>query len=309
MAEVYVLEINAARRRESKPSLPELQVGRRMEIIGGDLAALANLHGLVGHYRVGLDAAGIEPVSTSAATAGCFVWDADTHFPAAGWQVLQDGNGVAANACRVKDNACVMTGMSLSGPDLVEVAGETRLILSPRFDLEFTTDAYAACLGVVHLVTSTRFITLANGRKIPLIDTGEDEGPVLYLEDERDKQAVKPVAEYQASGLNETHTYSTEIRQVIPERVAGETVETVTVLEQYTSYFMQRQIADDEADVIWTPVCAPVGWGWSIRVGRRTDGPWGIVRRKVMLPIAGHDGLELPVWEKNIHACSGAAVS
>jgi hypothetical protein len=99
--------------------------------------------------------------------------------------------------------------------------------------------------------------------------------------------------------MDEYHDYHLTLRQTIPDQYQEKTVESVTVLEQYKSYFMQRERSDSAERVIWTPLLEAVNWGWSIRVGYRADGELGILRRKLMLPAVGNDGLELPQWQTN----------
>ena len=72
----------------------------------------------------------------------------------------------------------------------------------------------------------------------------------------------------------------------------------MTILEQYQTYFLQRELPFSQ-DNIWTPTCAPVSWGWSIRIARRHDGEWGIARQKLLMPALDHNGLALPAWEGN----------
>lgn len=47
----------------------------------------------------------------------------------------------------------------------------------------------------------------------------------------------------------------------------------------------------------------PVTWGWSICVAKNGADEWAIVRRKLMLPTVGHEGLQLPHWHNQLIAC------
>jgi hypothetical protein len=58
---------------------------------------------------------------------------------------------------------------------------------------------------------------------------------------------------------------------------------------------------------IWVPALTPVMWGWSIRVGRRTDGEWGILRRKLLMPTSLDAGPELPLWQTDTYQIAYSA--
>jgi len=291
-----------------KSTLATILTSQRYRISCEDLVALNTAHGVCGNYRVFTSRGEIFAVDSVAAVNGmneCFFWDTDIHLSQLQCSIKHDATGqvVPMEDCVLRTNRMVVNKAELVGPAITVRDDLTSLTLTPRFDLTFSADSYAAQLGVVNLVQATRFITLRNSEEITVLNTGDDGTPVLYLENPQDNQAIKQVAEQQKSGETQ-HTFTCEISQQIPNEVAGEAVATVTVLEQYWSYFMQRALSPEDQHSIWTPAYAPISWGWSIRVGRRTDGEWGILRRKLILPTTGHDGFQLPVWTDNSVNCS-----
>lgn len=287
----------------SGATLPGLCLGRRYLIDVTPQSALAPSHGLVGDYRIDIRRTEVQPVTTRGLHAACFFWDTDVSLPTTARPIRRD-DGLALDGHVLQGNSIQVAHGALNGPELTEASGGTTLTLSPRFELVFDTAGHDAMAGVIHLVQAQRFVRLDDGTSIMLLDTHAHDAPVLYLEDANDERPVKTVVECQAAGTARTYDYVFRIGQAIPDHYHGRAVESVTVLEQYTSYFMQREIGQPENAVIWTPACAPIAWGWSIRVERRFDGPWCLARRKVMLPIGGHDGLDLPVWTTNTLACA-----
>ena len=298
----------------SKPQLPKesilaaIHTGCRYHVGCQDLYVLNSTHGVIGDYRISAKCAEIlpvAPVTTTGEMNTCCFWDTDIDLSQLRCYIMHYDKGqlLALEDCNLKANRLVLNRAELNGPELAVSNEETVLTLSPQFEFTFSTDSYAAQLGVINLVQSTRFITLENSDEIHLLDTADEETPVLYLENPLDDQPVKFVVQ-QERGATRQHTFGLKIAQPIPDEIGGERVETVTVLEQYSSYFMQCALPLDNHHDIWIPVYAPISWGWSIRVGRRTDGQWGILRRKLILPTTGHDGLQLPAWRNNTIECS-----
>jgi hypothetical protein len=286
-----------------------IRIGHRYMISGPDSSVLNSTHGVCGNYRIGVQCAEIlpvAPITTINDLSECYFWDTDIHLSELRCGIKDSAKDklLSSTECALGTNRLVLNKVELTGPEIKINHEKAALILSPRFNLTFSTDCYAAQLGVINLVQATRFIMLDNGDKINLLDTGDEETPVLYLENPQDDQVIKYIAEPQDLGVTQQHTFGCDVSQLIPDEVVGSTVATVTVLEQYWSYFMQRALPLDVPDSIWTPVYAPVSWGWSIRVGRRTDGEWGILRRKLILPTVGHEGFQLPTWTNNSVACS-----
>lgn len=258
--------------------------------------------GTVGDYQVSLQHAGIEPVRVEDGSAHVYFYDTEARLQGFPWH-LSNNNGPSNNVekYQVQGNVFNLLATEMTGPEIIENGQQTLLSMQPVFHLHYDTVAYAAQLGVVHLVQSQRLITLENGAQHWMLDTQE---PVLYL---HEKSAIEPVIHIgsgQKKSQSQNHDYHFSLEQTIPEQLDGEAVESVTVLEQYQSYFMQRECSNQTTPVIWTPLLARVTWGWSIRVGRRADGEWAILRRKIIRPTVGNDGLELPQWQSNHLACT-----
>jgi len=231
---------------------------------------------LVGDYRVGPAAGLYEPAA--AHHGELYVYDAD-----------------AITTPDMLANQLQWLSGYTDGPEVQQRALENSLHMSMQFAVQFTTHAVDAQLGVVHLVSSQRHLQLQDGETITLLETEE---PVLYLDHHNHQQGVECIDACQPLHREQAYHYTLQLHQAIPDTFDSRPLETLTVLEQYQSYFLQRPCLEGR-DTIWTPLLAPVSWGWSIRVGRRADGQWTIVRRKLVLPGVGHDGLQLPLWQTN----------
>jgi hypothetical protein len=291
--------------RPLPPRAVTIHTGVRYYAESQDLSGLNSIHGVIGDYVVSSECAEVTPVITGSDLTECIFWDADVDLSQLGCDELRVASGqpLPLAGCELKSNRLVLKSAALDGPEVIGDGGETMLTLSPRFDFIFSTDCGAAQLGVINLVSSNRFITLESGDEIGLLKSGDEAAPALYLEGPLDQQPVKLLCDRQEAGVTQTQSFCMEISQLIPDVVGSESVASVTVLEHYCSYFMQRSLPLDDHPV-WTPVYAPISWGWSIRVARRYDGEWSIVRRKLMLPTTGHEGLQLPLWHSNSVACS-----
>ena len=296
--------------------LETIHTGRLYHVGCQDYSVLNSIHGVIGGYRISAQRAEIFPVTsmppgaTTASTTDqmnlCYFWDPSADMSTIEGNLRHEVKDqlLPLKDCHLKANRLMLTQATLSGPELNVRDDVTMLSLSPHFDFMFSTDNYAAQLGVINLVQSSRFIRLENNDEKILLDTGIENMPVLHLENAENDQPVKYVSVHQNLGINQEHTFTFDVSQSIPDKVGAESVASVTVLEQYQSYFMQRAVTQDNGHSIWTPVYAPITWGWSIRVGRRTDGEWGILRRKLILPTTGNDGLQLPTWTNNTLNCS-----
>lgn len=288
-----------------------LYTGHRY-LVSGDVSMLMGMpHGVVSNYSVSSSQGKLDvPQATNSERDGIYIWDPDIDLNSSELTVCHDDkqNESLFNRCTINSNYMERVQHSLQGPELVTHHGVTRLALSIEVNFTFSTEHYAAQLGVVHLVEATRFLTLEGGKKISLLQTPEPEIPVLFLEDAEDTQAVKHIGTGQSLAEKKDYVYCNTIEQIIPEHYNDNIVETVTVLEQYRSYFMQRATSHNGDKPIWTPVLAPILWGWSIRVGRRVDHEWGILKRKLILPTPGNDGLQMPEWEDNTINCSNIII-
>jgi hypothetical protein len=275
---------------------PLLYTGQGYCLDAEAAAALTDLEGMVGDYLVGAEE-GIAVALGEPGEAGtrCYFWDESVAVGRFDGRVVMGNMAIALNGHAVKSNHLQMQATQLQGPELITEGEETSLCLTPSFDCHFVTDQQAASLGVIHLLESQRIALLDDGRQYYLLETGDK--PVLYLETE-DDEAVKPIITRQESGMKQAYHYQCTVSQAIPDEIDGQAVISVTVLERYSSYFMQRPLLAEETS-IWVPVYAPISWGWSMRIGRRYDGVWAMQRRKLVLPTTGHDGLQLPVWRSN----------
>jgi len=251
----------------------------------GKLAAvdLADIHGVIGGYRLSAQRGEVLPVHED---TGYYIWDNDSPLYSP-----------------VVENEFQLESATLNRPVVERVGGQYFLILQPEFNVRFTTATHSARLGEIRLVQSERFYTLENGASLTVTDTREVGEPVLYLQHTKDRMVVRQETPLQLQGADREYAFNESVNQPIPEQVAGIGVTSVTVLEHFTSYFMQQVMSVPEP-AIWVPVCAPIHWGWSIRAGRRHDREWDILRRKLMLPTVGHDGWEMPTWCSNLVQCA-----
>jgi hypothetical protein len=262
--------------------------------------------GVVGAYRLNLDSAEIKAVDFNNQPAHCFVWDTDLLSP-----VLRQGLHHDVEPLHsASNNRLTLLEASLEAPDVSLIYDQAVLTVSPRFKLEWATEAFASQLGLVQLVESSRTLQLEDGDTVVLLDSETAAGgPVLYLNDLTDTLAVKPVCAFQPQGGRQSFDFNTEISQTIPAAFQGKPVASVSVLEKYTLYFMQNAAPEDPARHIWVPVHLPVVWGWSIRVQQRFDGVWDIFRKKLIQPAPTTEAPALPRWQSNTLRCFSSAGS
>lgn len=97
-------------------------------------------------------------------------------------------------------------------------------------------------------------------------------------------------------GQSRDYHFDYRIHQVLRRDLLDVDVRSITVLEQYHSYFMQRAVASDAKQSLWVPAYAPISWGWSLRVEPEAD-DWVITRRKMIPPVVGSDGWVMPEWQ------------
>jgi len=213
-------------------------------------------------------------------------------------------DGEALMGRRPVNNEFQLLTSSLAGPEIVPGADGTEwLTVVANFNVRYITDEHSARLGEIRLVDSMRFLTLEDSTVHTVVDTGGES--VLYLEDRDDSVAIRQQTPWQQRGERSHHCFDYRISQLLPDTAKGRRVSSVTVLEQFTSYFMERPLTASPGHSVWVPVCAPVTWGWSMRAETSESG-WQIARRKLMPPTVGHDGWELPEWRTNTleHSCS-----
>jgi hypothetical protein len=269
---------------------------------GKDVADLDHYlqSGVVGAYRLGINSAEIEPVDLNLQPVQGFVWDADLLTPVMSQWLQPDQERPRTSL----HNRLTLLDANLEAPQVVVADEHPVLTISPRFELEWSTEAFASQLGVVQLVESSRTLRFADGETLTLLDTeAAGAGPVLYLNDATGALAVKPVCPFQPQGGKQRIDYAGKVAQIIPAEVQGQPVESVSVLEKYTVYFMQNAAPDDTDRHIWVPVHLPVVWGWSIRVQQRFDGVWDIFRKKLIMPTPTTEAPALPSWQTNSLLC------
>lgn len=252
--------------------------------------------GAIADYRLSPAAAELLPLNVAQSSPSGFLYDDLADSAAKAWILDDEASASSAQRYRLATNALTLAEQNLEGPLLRSSGEDALLYLQPHFRLHYAADEYSARLGVVHLVQSQRFLTLDDGEQLPLLETAE---PVLYRLCAHGGDAVQPMGPAFYLGERRELRYAFNVSQRIPNQIEGRGVETVTVLEQYRTFFLQRPTGAQPHDTIWIPALAPITWGWSIRVGRRFDGEWDILRRKLVMPTVGHDGLEFPLWESN----------
>lgn len=280
-----------------KPALATLCTGRQYSFVNTSVSTISEIHGLIGGYQLSTNEAKVLPLHYDKEKFSGFFWDTDVNLPD-NIHLQNPDNSQSIKHPVLQSNHVQLTNCTLNGPELNETNGETELSVSPMFEMEFRSNFHTARLGAIRLVEANRFATLENGKKIILLDTHKHGEPVLLLPDNLDSQSIDMIIDHQPAKETQVKNYSYRINQNIPEKIEDHKVTSVTVLEQYSNYFMQQDVSN--TNCIWTPACAPVLWGWSIRVERRTDDSWYIGRRKVMMPIISNNGMELPLWTANI---------
>ncbi|MGY6274635.1 hypothetical protein [Methylomonas sp. MgM2] len=302
----YIHNLYPPKKKVAKPRLPILEIGKRVRLQSSSSVAGRPVHGLIGGYRFDAHSAEVLPALASRnGEIDAYVWD--TNCDLADLQVSlesEDGSSAQAlSAYRLQTNSLEFYQVALKGPEIISDESNIALSLSAHFELTYTTDVFAARLGLLHLVQAQRFLILANGERITLLDSGDEDCPVLYLPYRDDDRPMSWLSENQAAGESKAYDITTSISQSIPVEIHGAAVEGLTVQERYSSYFMQEATPSSAEKTIWTPIYPRISWGWSIRAGCREDGVWDIMRRKLMLPIVDGDGLQIPLWQTNSRAC------
>jgi hypothetical protein len=275
---------------------PPLLLGRRYQLHAE--TPTTDTHGICGGFLPSVQSGVLLPLQTDHAIFDCYLWDSDCELDLAtspftassGERIVLQGQTPVAG------NRFALSHTNLSKPELQAQTDGHELSICAGFDFRYAPDVMDACLGVINLVESNCFIMLKNGKRHSLQDTGEDN-KALFLNKE-DDDAVQAVLQAGKGYETLEHNYAVNVTHAIPSHIDGVEVETLTVLEQYQTFFMQRELPFSEEN-IWTPACVPIAWGWSMRVARRYDGEWGIARQKLLMPTSGQNGLEMPTWEGN----------
>ncbi len=276
------------------PITPSVIVGRQYQVNNDGLDE--TLHGICG----GQDYTRHYGRMLSAMDNLCFVWDVDGELTSEE-PVLCSAEGEAFTltpTTKILTSHFVFSHSALCEPKIIHPETGPQLTTTANFDFVFNTTLQAVHLGLLSLVETQCFAQLKNGERFTLRESGEGN-PVLYLTDSiGPHDVITSILEINGSADSLQHSHRITLTQPIPDQLEGSEVETLTVLEQYTTFFMQRELPFSQEN-IWTPLCPPVTWGWSMRVAKRHDGDWCIVRQKLLTPTVGHNGLEMPVWEGN----------
>ncbi|MFA6164488.1 MAG: hypothetical protein WC685_13795 [Methylobacter sp.] len=127
--------------------------------------------GIVGAYRLSVDSAEIEPVDLSAQPLKCFVWDMDLLSPSIRRCLHIDPERQRTT----HNNRLTLIDARLNAPEVCLLDNQPVLTISPQFELEWATEAFASQLGLVQLVQlvdSSRTVQFADGdaRIIELMD-------------------------------------------------------------------------------------------------------------------------------------------
>lgn len=274
--------ISLGKRYPLNPNIPDLTGG---------------IDGLVGGYRLSLDRAEILPIVPTQDIASGFVWD-EGRLPAGVAAALAAGQTGGGR------NRLTLHAASLEGLEVKLIQQLPVLNVTPRFALEWETRGQGAQLGVVRLVESARTAHFADGGTLNLLNTAvANAGAVLYLDDPGAPSPVIPVCGFQGADETSRFEFTESVRQPIYAELDGQPLVSISVLEQYTLYFLANAAPERPEDFIWTPVHLPIIWGWSVRVQQRFDGVWDIFRRKLILPTPSTEAPPLPTWTENSLRC------
>jgi hypothetical protein len=215
------------------------------------------------------------------------------------------------------NNSLTLLQAEMSMPLLESQAdGSVCLILDLSFELQGNARAFAFETGLVRLVEPDCTLTLSDGRVLPWRQaeaeryaTTEQGNRALVLEfpgeyvqeaDSRSDAAVVAGRRLQ-DGEQQRWLENWQVRVNLPQTLHQQAITRMTLMEQYTLFWMQQALPGKHAPTglerRWLPLMAPVQWGWSLRIERLSDGGWGIVRRKLMRPLGGNEGLFLPDWQ------------
>lgn len=267
-------------RKRHKPESQRLRVGQGYALNG---TLDTDQHcGIVTDYRLNLANTTVEYAHPSNQKRPMyFVW--------------HDNAKTASTADNQKPlaNRALLQKSRLIEPQLIQRQGINSITVTPEYIIHFVTSAGAAKIGEIRLVDSSRFVTLKNGKTLPILCTDPADGPALFVSA---GQQTPVFSDHfiQPADCTETHLLRRSITQHLPEKFNGDDVESITVLEHVTSYFMQKLVAPSQS--IWTPILKPISWGWNVSVELR-EGEWKIRRKRIVEPYDIHNELQLPEWQ------------
>lgn len=280
---------------------PALFTGQRYQLDGDNLPT--DLHGVCAGFECTPDRGMLLPLDSNSVETPCYFWDIDGVPEILNTSLISSKNEhiTIGRHTNLLANRFILSHAKLTEP-VIHCSGDTSQIsVSAEFEFIYYADCMPARLGVLHLLEPNCFVVLKNGERHDLLASEEDQR-LLYLDNTNYSneviEAVSPILDTDITDTVIQQHYKQSITHVIPEQINELDVESMTILEQYTSFFMQREIPFAQEN-IWTPVCAPVTWGWSIRISRRHDGAWCLSRKKLLMPAVGHNGQEMPAWQGN----------
>jgi len=278
---------------------PAIVVGRQYRLDNDDVCE--DMHGLCAGLDYNLHHGHVLPASTATQRHQYYLWDIDEELDTDKFSFsTTEGEAIALPPmANVLTSHFVISHCTLREPQIIDHESTPQLTATAGFEFVFSTQLPAVRLGMLSLVESQCFAQLKNGERHILRDN-DNEQPRLYLPAAGNQYAVPcPILDAESGMAPSQDQLEIRLAWSLPQHLDGQETETLTVQEQYTSFFMQRELPFSQ-DNIWTPVCAPISWGWSMRVAKRSDGDWCIVRQKLLTPAVGHNGLVMPEWEGNI---------
>jgi hypothetical protein len=287
---------SSARVTTTPPLLPTLFIGRKYHTANDFLPTYS--HGICADFSYSADSGGVTKLTSNKANTHAFLWDSDGLANVTGSTLVSPAGeriSITTNT-PVANNRFVLSNTRLGKPTLQTSSNAQQLAINAEFDYAYTADQIDARLGVLNLVESHCFLLLEDDQQHDLLNTNEQA--VLFLANDDQSNAISPIIDASKSDETLKQSWQLNLSHSIPEQLNGIAMETLTVLEQYQTFFMQRELPFSDEN-IWTPACAPISWGWSMRIARRHDGEWGVARQKLLMPAAGHNGMEMPSWKNN----------
>lgn len=288
-----IVPLNAPDRRPVVRATPTLFLGRKYPLVTH--VPIKEAHGLCGGFVCTEESGGPKLLGEKDA----FLWDSSGEIGQKNIALVNNKGAeiyIDANT-PIGSNYFVLMHSTLTTPEIFDDEEVPRLSFQVEFDFAYSAEAMSARLGILNLVEKQCFVTLENGQRRMLQSSGDEE-KILFVNNDELVYPVNTLMDLSHKDKLVQKKHMETISHDIPSQIDGINVETLTVLEQYQSFFMQRELPFSMEN-IWTPVCAPISWGWSMRVAKRPDGVWRIYRQKLLMPTVGHDGLEMPVWEGN----------
>lgn len=280
--------------RARKEELTPILIGHKYAVTSNQIKQ--DKHGLC-ESVVFTDKSGYITPANKNSTA-IFIWDTECELEPGDIEITDANEQQIAYKSeeQLKTNRFTLNNNAMNQPEIIREDSLQQLTSRVDFNFVYTPDQFAASVGMMTLVNSKCFLTLKNGETRNLIDSGDES--VLYLDDNHPADIITPILETAKSRQAIEQRYSLSLNIKLNNTTHGSDYETLSIFEQYTSYIMQRETPFSENN-IWTPACAPISWGWSMRTGFRQDGEACIIRQKLLPPTLSHEGHEMPCWQNN----------